>query len=157
METRIIQGLFPSVASIPPGEQHIIIMPVNAQGVLDMLPTDRRFKYKFPQTYKKYEADCFFGVTPGMFSVYEENGFVIYLLYCKKYVIGEQKLLESADQVVAHFNMALGQILKHAGRYEGEKELKFFSPPIPFTQAQHMILTSTIKASWNCVSKEGGT
>lgn len=156
METRLIEGLFPSVSGIPEGEQHIVLIPVNCQGVMDMLPTDRRFKYKFPQTYKKYEADCFFGVVPGMFTVYEENGYVIYLLYVKKYVIGDQKLLETADQTVLHFNEALSGVLKHAARYEGEKELKFFSPPIPFTQAQHMILKSTIKASWNCVSK-GGT
>jgi len=73
-----------------------VILPVNLQGIMEFGSAYRRFKWLYPETYKKYVADCIEGVVfPGSVRMYKEKGQNIILLYYKLYEVGDMKQFET--------------------------------------------------------------
>jgi hypothetical protein len=93
MEIVTSEGEFPFDAK--PG--HVIVMPVNLQGIMDLGTFYRRFKFEFPNTYKKYKLECTVGdVYSGACTVHMERGYIIVLMYYKNFIVGDFALSETA-------------------------------------------------------------
>ena len=155
MTTEVIKGSFPNVGFITAGTKNIIVLPVNTQGLLELTPMYRRFKYHFKNTARAYEADCFFNNEPvGSAPWYEENGYIIFLLFYKQYEVGNKQNLEET-KLSANFLTALNKMIKTVEDkwLHHEDKLNIYSPMIPFAGPKSRIETSALRAKWHFVQE----
>lgn len=147
MECEVLEGEFPLDVKVG----GVVVVPVNLQGIVSLTHIGRRFKHKFPKTHKQYLADCISGsVYAGFCKIYFEDGYRIALMYYKNFEIGSYVKNENSDRQSLQFSQCLTQLFSKTA---SEKEIVYYSPPIPYNICQQRILSNGSNSKW-CTLKE---
>lgn len=94
------------------GDNAIMFLDVNAQGILELDPVGRRLLSEFPDVALQYRAACAQGLfLPGSIRYYESNGYEIILGCTTVYRIG--KALKDDDESI---QKATEQIIDKLGK-----------------------------------------
>ena len=151
MDIKTVTGFFPKIEDAPAkGSTSIIVMPVNAQGVLDLTSIGRRFQLFFKDSAAFYNAECYFGnIKPGEILTCEEDNFVVYFVCYKNAEVGKAKAHTSAEEQSRHLTSAIGKVIIAATtKYNDSDELKFYSPEIVFPSVETRIKSFVSKGTW---------
>lgn len=120
----------------------VIVMPVNLQGLLELGRVNRKFKHRFPITSKLYLKDCILGECfVGDVKLYEEDGYKIALLFYKTFEVGA--FVENDVKLDLQMVMCLIKLLN-----KFPEGTRFYSPVIPFVNAQMKIVHSQKNDEW---------